>query len=148
MLANWVHIVIVHLGILGTPWLAYRVFSHGKSPLNSKAWRHTFIALILLAIIVSIAYITGPEAADWTKEIMTSYPQDQVEDHALWGRIAFVIQGIIGLLGIMGWVSIYQEELPDRRIAVILKVLLIINILVLFYTAHLGGFIRRMDLLF
>lgn len=147
MIANWIHIIIVHLAVIGTPWLAYRVLAHRRSPMDTTPWKHTFSGLVILAIISSIAYVTGPEAADWTKQVLVPFPQNQVEDHALWGRIAFVIQGIAGLLGIMGWASILQEEKPDRRISSILLGLLIINTLVLLYTAHLGGYIRRMDLM-
>lgn len=147
MIANWIHIVLVHFAVIGTPWLAYRVLVHRRLPLDGKQWKGTFSGLIILAGITAISYFTGPEAADWTKEILTSYPQDHVEDHALWGRGAFVIQVIAGLIGIMGWASILQEETPDRRIPGILLVLLILNTLVIIYSAHLGGLIRRMDLM-
>lgn len=147
MIANWIHIVIVHLAVIGTPLLAYRVFAHRKTAMDSKPWKHTFSGLIILSVITAIAYFTGPETADWTKQVLVSFPQDQVENHALWGRVAFVIQVITGLLGIMGWASILQEEKPDRKISIILMVLLIVNTLVILYTAHLGGLIRRMDLL-
>ena len=115
--------------------------------MDAKPWKGTFSGLIFLAAITGIAYYTGPETADWTKEVLASYPQDQVEDHAFWGRVAMVIQVIAGLLGFMGWASILQEEKPDRRISIILIALLIINTLVILYTAHLGGMIRRMDLM-
>lgn len=147
MIANWIHIVLVHLGVIGTPWLAYRVFVHRQSPMDAKPWKANFSGLIILTLLTAVAYFTGPEAADWVKEVLVSFPQNQVEDHALWGRIAFVIQGIAGLLGVMGWSSILQEEKPHRRIPSILLVLLITNTLVILYTAHLGGFIRRMDLM-
>ena len=147
MIANWIHIVIVHLAVIGTPWLAYRAVAHRQTPMDAKPWKDTFSALLILTTITGIAYFTGPEASDWTKQVLTDFPQDHVEDHALWGRIAFVLQGITGLLGIMGWASILQEEVPDRRIPSILIVLLIVNTLVIFYTAHLGGLIRRMDLM-
>jgi hypothetical protein len=58
-----------------------------------------------------------------------------------------VIQGIAGLLGVMGWASILQEEIPDRRIKPALIFLLTLNTFIIFYTAHLGGLIRRMDLM-
>lgn len=148
MIANWIHVIIVHLAVIGTPWLAYRVLAHRQAPMDSKPWKNTYSALIILSIITTVAYVTGPEASDWTKEVLTSFPQDQVEDHALWGRIAFVIQVITGLLGFMGWATILQEEQPDRRISSILMVLLIVNTVVILYTAHLGGFIRRMDLMY
>lgn len=147
MIANWIHIVIVHLAVIGTPWLVYRVFSHGQIPMDSQPWKSTFTALILLAVITAVAYFTGPEAADWTKGVVENYSQDQVEDHALWGRVAFVVQTITGLLGVMGLASILQEDTPDRRIRPLLIMLLIANTLIVLYTAHLGGLIRRMDLI-
>ena len=148
MIANWIHIVLVHLAVIGTPWLTYRVLTHRKEPLDEKLWKGTFTALLILTSITAIVYFTGPEAADYTKEVLANYSQDQVEDHALWGRIAFVIQGVAGLLGVMGWASILQEEKPYHLIPTILLIMLIANTLVILYTAHLGGLIRRLDLAF
>lgn len=147
MIANWIHVMIVHVAVIGTPWLLYRVVSQRKKPLDGKAWKGNYSALIILGVVAGIAYFTGPEAADWTKTILENYDQDHVENHALWGRIAFVIQVIGALLGVMGWASILQEEIPDKRITKILVLLLTVNTLVMIYTAHLGGLIRRMDLL-
>ncbi len=147
MIANWIHIVLVHFVVIGTPWLAYRVLVHRKTPMDASPWRATLGGAIVLTIITGIAYFTGPETADWTKEVLDSFPQDHVEDHALWGRIAFVIQGIVGLIGVMGWSSILQEEKPNAKIPILLIVLLIINTLVILYSAHLGGMIRRIDLM-
>lgn len=147
MIANWIHILIVHFAVIATPWLVYRVLAFRKNPLDSKQWKNTYSGLIIVGIIAGIAYFTGPIAADWTKLVLDSYPQDLVEDHALWGRVAFVIQVIAALIGIMGWASILQEEKPHHRIPIILTILLIANTLVMFYTAHLGGLIRRLDFL-
>lgn len=148
MIANWIHVMIVHLAIIGTPWFAYRVLVFRKTPLDSKQWKVTFSGLIILGVLSGIAYFTGPEAADWLKQVLDPNPQELIEDHALWGRIAFVVNVIAALIGIMGWASILQDEKPDRRIPVILIFLLIGNTLVLLYTAHLGGMIRRLDLVF
>jgi uncharacterized membrane protein YozB (DUF420 family) len=112
MLANWIHIVIVHLAVIGTPWLLYRIWIYRKEPLEGSSWKGTYTGALVLGIIASIAYYTGPQAADYTKQILDSYSQDLVEDHALWGRVAFVIQVVAALLGIMGWASILQEEKP------------------------------------
>ena len=111
-------------------------------------WKHTYTGLIFLALITTASYFTGPEAADWTKTILDPYPQELVEDHALWGRVSFVIQVITGLLGVMGWASILQEEKPPKIIAIVLLILLIMNTIVILYTAHMGGLIRRDDLVF
>ena len=147
MLANWIHVMIVHLIVIGVPWLLYRVFIQRKEPLDSPQWKNTYSFLILSGVIAAIAYFTGPTAADWTKLALDPYPQEHVEDHALWGRVAFVIQVVVALIGIMGWASILQDEKPDKKIFFVLIVLLLINTSTLFYTAHLGGFVRRMDLL-
>ena len=148
MLANWIHIAIVHVAVLGTPFLAYRAWCHRSASMDEAPWKSTYTWLIILVIVTSIAYFTGPDAADWTKQILEGYSQDQVEDHALWGRISFVIHGLTGLLGVMGWASILQEEIPDPRIGKLIIALLVINTVVIFYTAHLGGLIRRTDLMF
>lgn len=147
MIANWIHVMVVHIAVIGTPWLLYRVLTQRKLSLDSKQWKGNYSILIVLGIIAASAYFTGPEAADWTKQVVASYSQDLVEDHALWGRIAFVIQAIAALIGIMGWASILQEEMPHKKIPLILIILLTVNTLVMLYTAHLGGLIRRIDLM-
>jgi hypothetical protein len=147
LIESWVHIGIVHLAVLGTPLLIFRVIIHRNLAMDSRGWKITFSGLIALAAVTAIAYFTGPGTADWTKQVLVAFPQDRVESHAFWGRIAFVINGIVGLIGVMGWSSILQEEKPPRLILSILIVLMVINSFIIFYTAHLGGFIRRMDLL-
>lgn len=147
MLANWIHIVVVHIVVLGTPWLAYRTISERNTALNAKTWKFNYSGLILLALVSAIAYFTGPEASHYVKEVLTHFPQDLVEDHAFWGRVAFVIQVVLGLIGVMGWASILQEEIPDKRMVILTIIFLIINTLILIYTAHLGGYIRRIDLM-
>lgn len=127
MTANWVHIVIVHLSVIGTPWLWYQVFKHRKTSMDAKPWKVTFSGLIILAVITGIAYFTGPETAEWTKQVLPSFPQDHVENHALWGRIALVTQVLAGLLGTMGWASILQEEKPAPYIPNLLILLLLIS---------------------
>lgn len=148
MIANWIHVMIVHFAIIGTPWLLYRVWIHRQISLESKSWKLNYTAVLVLGAIAAVAYFTGPEAADYAKVVVTDYDQDHVEDHALWGRVAFVIQGVAALVGVMAWASILQEEKPDKRIPAILLVLLSLNTLVLIYASHLGGLIRRMDLMF
>lgn len=147
MIANWIHIVIVHLAVIGSLWLLYRVINHRKKLLDSKAWKGNYSVSIVIGLIATVSYFTGPEAADHLKMVLDSYPQELIEDHALWGRVAFVIQVITALIGIMGWASILQEEIPDKRISPIMIILLIANAVVIIYTSHLGGQIRRLDLI-
>ena len=147
MIANWLHISIVHLAVIGIPLVTFRIFTLRNEPLDSKSWRNSFLVIIGLAVITGIAYSTGPETVEHTKQVVGAYSQDQVEWHALWGRIVLILQVIAGLLGVMGLASILQEETPDRRIYLILLILSVTNSFIVLYTAHLGGFIRRADLL-
>jgi O-antigen/teichoic acid export membrane protein len=133
--------------VIGTPLLLIKVVNQRKLDMDSKQWRNNFIFSIVLGIFVGTAYFTGPDVADWIKGILDNYSQDLVEDHGFWGRVAFVIQVIGALIGIMGLASILQEEKPDKRISYVLMFLLAINTGVMIYTAHLGGYIRRIDLM-
>ncbi|MEO1438162.1 MAG: hypothetical protein AAFV80_21650 [Bacteroidota bacterium] len=147
MIANWIHVMVVHVVVIGVPWLLYRVVVHRKVSMDSASWKANYSILILLGLLATVSYFTGPKAADWTKLVLDPYPQDLVENHALWGRIAFILQGIAALIGFMGWMSIWQEEQPDKRITILVLILLAANTFVLVYTAHLGGLIRRLDFL-
>lgn len=111
-----------------------------------RTWKQIYAVSIVTAIITSISYFTGPATADHVKIVLQNYSQDLVESHALWGRIAFIVQIFAGLIGIMGLSSYLQEEKPSQKLPYILFVLLLINVLILLYTAHLGGMIRRPDL--
>jgi hypothetical protein len=104
-----------------------------------------------LSIIISLfsfgAYFTGPETAEWVKNLSTSYPQKLIENHALWGRFGFIGSVLTALLSLMALANYAQEEEPHKSILWILFVILILNFLIFIYTAHLGGMIRRPDLL-
>ena len=146
MSSAWIHIITVHLPVIGIPLLLYFVVRSQKKETSDKIWKQIYSFLILLAIITTISYFTGPTTADWLKNHLEEYPQNIVENHALWGRVAFTVQFILGVLGIMGWSSILQEEQPSRKLHFMILILLILNTVVIIYTAHLGGMIRRPDL--
>jgi hypothetical protein len=136
----------VHLPVIGTPILFYFVWQNRNTVLNSQVWKTLFLWFVILSILTSIAYFSGPQTADYLKDILQVYPQDIIESHALWGRIAFVIQAMMGLIGIMGLSSILQGEKPSAKLPFILIILLLINVVILIWTAHLGGMVRRPDL--
>ena len=54
MLANWVHVMIVHLAVIGTPWLVYRVITQRKLALDSKPWKANYSILLIFnnAVII------------------------------------------------------------------------------------------------
>ncbi len=102
---------------------------------------------ILLAAVTSISYFTGPNTAEWVKNQVSNYPKTLVENHALIGRIGFIISFLNGLLGVMAVANYLQGEKPHKAIIWILFCLVILSLVVFTYTAHLGGLIRRPDLM-
>ena len=142
----WVHIVLVHIPVLGTPLLLYVGFSALCSG-NLSQLKVFYWMSFILALLMSAAYFTGPATADWVKEYYAHYSRDLVENHALWGRFTFIISVLSGVVAIMPLASYAQEEVPHKSIPWILIGLQVINLFLLLYTAHLGGLIRRVDLL-
>jgi len=100
-----------------------------------------------MGIIVSVSYFSGPSTADWVKNHYGLYNQNLVENHALWGRIVFIIQIFISLLGVMSLSNYLQDEKNSPKIHYLMLILLVINTIIILYTAHLGGLIRRVDLI-
>jgi len=115
-----------------------------KSDLDYKL---VFLLSIVLAIFASISYFSGPATAEWVKSHTADYQQNLVENHALLARIGFIFSILNGLLGIMAIANYLQGEKPHKAIPWVLFCLIIISLIVYTYTAHLGGLIRRPDLM-
>lgn len=140
------HIMLVHLPVLGTPLLLFL----GWRAIRSKAVKSykTFYGFTLITSLLTVAvYITGPQTAEWIKTHLLEYPIELVESHALWGRFSFIGSVFSGIFALMAILNYAQEEKPHKAIPWILISVLAINLLVILYTAHLGGLIRRPDLL-
>jgi uncharacterized membrane protein len=138
--------MVVHIPVLGSPLL----LAFGWKAIHSKLatdYKVYYWSSLFIAIASSIAYFTGPLTADWVKEQYTNYSKDFVENHALWGRIGFVTSVLGGVLSIMALANYAQDEKPHKSIPWILLIILLLTVLLFTYTAHLGGLIRRPDLL-
>lgn len=142
----YLHILTVHLPVIGTPVLIIWMLSNLKNH-SEKQWKWLYATTIFIGILTGVSYFTGPATADWVKTHLTHYPQDLVENHALLGRLVFVLQTFASLIGIMALSSYWQGEKPSVKLPYILLIVLIITTLLLLYTAHLGGMIRRTDLM-
>jgi len=139
------HIILVHIPIVVTPILVYIGWKAFQSK-TTKDYK-IFYWFVLVASLLTVAvYFTGPQTAEWVKTHVTNYPQELVENHALWGRFVFIGSVFAGVLALMAVLNYAQEEIPHKAIPWILMLLLVLNILLLLYTAHLGGMIRRPDL--
>jgi hypothetical protein len=138
--------MLVHLPVLGTPLLIYIGIRAIRSA-DIKQLKTLYWGSLILAIITAVVYFSGPATADWVKEFDVHYTQELVENHALWGRFAFTISILSGVLGIMAVANYAQEEIPHKSIPWLLVGVHVLNLFIFLYTAHLGGLIRRIDLL-
>lgn len=140
------HIIIAHIPVLGNFLLILLVWkaSQSKKEVDYK-WVYWFG--ILIAIVASISYFTGPTTAEWVKTHFVGYSKDLVQNHALWGRIGFTTSILNGLISIMAIANYMQGEKPHKAIPWIVICLVILSTLIYTYTAHLGGLIRRPDLM-
>jgi hypothetical protein len=140
------HIILVHIPVIGTPLLVYLGWKAiQKNTLNN--YKAYYWSVLILSVLTSVAYFTGPQTAEWIKTHLAEYPQEIIEDHALWGRFVFIGNVFSGILALMAVLNYVQNEKPHKSIPWILLIVLGINFLLLVYTVHLGGMIRRPDLL-
>lgn len=102
---------------------------------------------ILIAVVASITYFTGPPTAEWVKTHFETYSKDLVENHALWGRMGFTTSILNGLISIMAISNYLQGEKPHKSIPYIVLLMGLLTAGIFIYTAQLGGLIRRPDLL-
>ena len=140
------HIMFVHLPVLGTPLLLFLGWKAVRSKSISNYKFFYWLTLITSLLTVTV-YFTGPQTAEWIKIHLLEYPKELVETHALWGRFAFIGGVFSGILGLMAIMNYAQDEKPHKSIPWILIIVLVLNVFILMYTAHLGGMIRRPDLL-
>jgi len=140
------HIMLVHIPVIGTPLLIYLGWIAIQKK-TTKSYKTYYGAVLSLTILILVVYFTGPQTAEWIKNHLTVYPQEIIESHALWGRFVFIGSVFSGILALMALLNYAQDEKPHKSIPWILLLTLGINFLVLIYTVHLGGMIRRPDLL-
>lgn len=137
--------MIVHIPVLGTPILLFLGWKATQSK-DIATYKSFYWFTLLISLFSVFVYFTGPQTAEWIKIQLTKYPQELVENHALWGRFAFIGNIFSGILALMAILNYAQEEKPHKYLPWILIFILAINIIILIYTAHLGGLIRRPDL--
>ena len=141
-----VHILIVHIPVLGSLlvlFLGIRAIKRQKS----SQYKSFYWVSLAVAVFSAIAYFTGPDTATWVQEQMQNYPKEILETHALWGRIAFSVSVLSGLLGIMALANYAQEEKPHSSVPWIALFISLLLVIIFAYTAHIGGYIRRPDLM-
>jgi len=140
------HIMFVHLPVIGTPILLFLGWKALRAK-RIKVYKLFYWLTLATSLMTVVVYYTGPQTAEWIKIHMAEYPKELVETHALWGRFAFIGSVLSGILALMAILNYAQEEKPHKAVPYVLVLVLLINFIILIYTAHFGGMIRRPYLL-
>ncbi len=146
MYADFLHIILVHIPVFGgliSAFLGWRALKHK----DAKTCKIFYGSAIVLGILASIAYFSGVETAIWLKAHDKAYNLTRVENHALWGRVGFIVSVLGGLMGVVGISAYAQEEKPHKITPYLLFITALCLALLMLYVAHLGGLIRRPELI-
>ena len=146
MWATWLHVMVVHVPVILTPVGLLLLFRATRSARESD-FKLAYTVILVASIAAIVAYLTGPQAAEFLQEII-ELDQDSVEDHGLWGRVAFTVMVLAGAGALLAIIAYLQEEEPHAAIAWVVIGLSILATGLLIWTAHLGGLLRRAELTF
>ncbi len=141
MSAAHLHLTIVHLPVVGVP-LALAMLAFGHLRGHEVLLRFGYGVLVACGALSIVAFYSGPP----TYELLESelLPQkEQVEQHAVLGRAAFIGGVLVAVLAIQALLQFLQDEPPARwlRVTIFLGALVLTYLLV--WSAHLGGGIRH-----
>ncbi|MCA9002943.1 MAG: hypothetical protein KDB61_13545, partial [Planctomycetes bacterium] len=103
---------------------------------------------VLAALGAAAAYFSGPHADEALRALALDDPAARglVEAHALWGRVLFILTGILGALSLLGLLQYLQEEIPPRWLRLTLALGYAALVPLLAWASHLGGLVRHTEI--
>lgn len=146
MLWSWLHVILVHVPVILAPLGAFVLIMAIKSH-SRREFKFAYSLILISTALSGLAYFTGPLAAEFLDPI-TSISQDALENHALWGRIAFTLMMMAGAGALIPILNYLQEEEPHPLLVYAVLTLTMLSFAMLVWTAHLGGLLRRPELAF
>ncbi len=143
----WIHLAVVHL----VPWccLLAGVLALVELRLPSEGlFKVAALCGVLAALLAAASYFSGPEADGVLRALAIEDPEARglVEAHALWGRVLFILTGLVGALSLLSLLQYAQEEIPPRWQRVTLAASSLVLLPLLAWTSHLGGLIRHTEI--
>ncbi len=141
MTAAHVHLAVVHLPVVGVP-VAIALLALGHLGDHEILVRVGYALLILCGVFSIVAFYSGPSAFELLEEQLAP-EKEQVEQHAVIARAAFIGAILVGVVAIQALLQFVQEEPPARwlRVTIFSGALVVCYLLV--WSAHLGGGIRH-----
>lgn len=146
MIWSWLHVVIVHLPVFASVASTFLLWKALRSQYHLRI-QNALLWVMITALSASLAYFTGAPSADYLQTVM-EINQAHIEDHAIFGRIAFVVMAFSGAGALAAQLNFLQEEEPPKALLWAVLICCLLASLILLWTAHLGGSLRRPDFIF
>ena len=142
MTSAYVHIVIVHLPVVGL----FFTLVVSLLGLYFKDQRLILIGCaftIVCALGAVVAYGSGPPALEHIQGGLDQATMSLAEEHAVMGRAAFITMILAGLIALQGLLRTAADDGPPPWLVRGLAILLVITAGLMAWTAHLGGGVRH-----
>lgn len=142
MTAAYVHVVIVHLPVVG--FLFTFVLT-----LLGLLFRDRRLVLIgcsfalVCAVGAAVAYGSGPPAFEQLRDGFDGETRDMAQYHAVIGRAAFIGAIVAGLLALQALLRSAADDGPSPWLARSLVLILLVVAVTMAWAARLGGVLRH-----
>lgn len=139
-----IHLLINHLPVFGSILGAF-VLAQGIWKKSSTAIVAAYTVFLCCSFGAGIAYLTG-EPAEETVENIQGINEMMLEEHeeiAIVALIAFIILGVVSLLGLLVELRKYPVS---RRIAISTLLISLVSFGIVAWTGYIGGQIRHTEI--
>jgi hypothetical protein len=139
------HLITTHVPVVGTflgsGLLVYACLRHSE-----EVKRTSLLVLVVMALLVLPAYLSGAPAAAMLKRLMLGVSMDATDQHAEVGILALTSSLVLGAASLTGLLMFRRDKkLPGAYVMLMLVLGLLAGGL-LAWTANLGGKVRHVEI--
>jgi hypothetical protein len=142
-----IHLVAVHVPAMACLFAAI-LLALAMRWNDVRLQKFCFLTYIGSAIFAAIAYYSGPDSVEYMQSLdsWNEAVNVQAELHALWGQGSFLGMVVLGLGSMMALLGYVQGQPPSKWLVRGLLLAGLVLFVVLVWTAHEGGVIRRPEM--
>jgi len=138
------HLVLVHFPIIGT-LIGIAILIYGIFSKNLEMQKVALVIFIVMSIATIPVFISGGEAEE-TVENLAGVSERIIEDHEELAEKAIWLMGLLGVLSLIGFLSIITKRFFVRTMTLITLVVSLGVFGVFTQVANLGGQIRHTEI--
>lgn len=141
------HLALVHGPVVAGLFAAV-LFGLALRWQDERLQKFCYLVFIVCAVFAGIAYYTGPGAYEAYQEFewFSEEMKVRTEDHAVMGRTSFVGMVLLGLGSLVSLLNYAQGQEPGKAQRWTIFALALVMALLMVWTSHEGGMIRRLEI--